>query len=259
MRPGSADRRALKRRAEEPMDVFGRRGAGAGGGWAVCAPNAIRNLQRRSTPRSQPLRTSGADGMEVNPKDRQSRTHHSSAAASSDEPVDDRLAVIFAALPSIVVLASEEGTIRHVNHLPPKVLERVVGRSLFEFLPEDQVPTVRRALERALATGEAVSYEVCLHKNLRQTGPLAWYVTDLAPFEVDGEQRGVILVSREITAEREARLAYKRLAEAVECTSDSVIVMDPDGRIRYTNPAFTRISGYGPGGGGGANSLVPRH
>ena len=168
------------------------------------------------------------------------------ASRASNSPIGPETTHILDRLPSYVILTDEDGHILYMNHLEPRALPKIAGRSMFEFLPEDQVETVRRALEKALRIGAPVTYEACLHKNLRKSGELAWFVTDLAPFDLPGGRRGAILVSREITAEREARQAYKRLAEAVECSGDSVLVLDPDGRIRYANPAFSTITGYGP-------------
>jgi len=37
-----------------------------------------------------------------------------------------------------------------------------------------------------------------------------------------------------------------RLAQVARATANSVILMDPDGRITWVNEAFTRITGYTP-------------
>jgi two-component system cell cycle sensor histidine kinase/response regulator CckA len=52
------------------------------------------------------------------------------------------------------------------------------------------------------------------------------------------------VIGREETR-RAAEAERDRLAAVVEQAGESVVIADQDGRIVYTNPAFTRITGYG--------------
>jgi PAS domain S-box-containing protein len=51
-------------------------------------------------------------------------------------------------------------------------------------------------------------------------------------------------LERQITERRQVEEARMRITTAMEQTSDGVIIMDPDGTIRYTNAAMEKISGY---------------
>ena len=63
-------------------------------------------------------------------------------------------------------------------------------------------------------------------------------------FKADGSRKGLVVLGREITAEKEARDEQRRLAGAVEQSGESIFVTDPKGLIQYVNPAFERMSGY---------------
>jgi PAS domain S-box-containing protein len=55
---------------------------------------------------------------------------------------------------------------------------------------------------------------------------------------------GMIGVRRDITHRIEMEQEMKRLAVAVEQSTESILITDVDGRIRYVNAAFERVSGY---------------
>lgn len=50
--------------------------------------------------------------------------------------------------------------------------------------------------------------------------------------------------AREITERRRVHDDLERLNQAIESTSDVVVVTDTDGQIQYVNPAFERVTGY---------------
>jgi PAS domain S-box-containing protein len=50
-------------------------------------------------------------------------------------------------------------------------------------------------------------------------------------------------VSADIVERRRAKLELTRLAAAIECANDAVMVSDADGRAVYVNPAFERLTG----------------
>jgi|GEM_PF-903375 len=52
------------------------------------------------------------------------------------------------------------------------------------------------------------------------------------------------LICRDISVQLGTELERDRLVKAVNQTRDSVIITDAEGTITYTNPAFTRLTGY---------------
>jgi len=55
---------------------------------------------------------------------------------------------------------------------------------------------------------------------------------------------GVVVNARDVTQRRDAELGMARLVQAVEQTSEAIVVTDASGIIEYVNPAFEQITGY---------------
>jgi two-component system, cell cycle sensor histidine kinase and response regulator CckA len=59
----------------------------------------------------------------------------------------------------------------------------------------------------------------------------------------DGRTQAVV---RDITRRKAAEAERDRLASVIEQVGESIVLTDPDGRVIYANPAFTRLHGYEP-------------
>jgi len=55
---------------------------------------------------------------------------------------------------------------------------------------------------------------------------------------------GVVGSARDVTAEKKIALEKRILSQAIEQTTESIIITNKNGAIEYVNPAFTKISGY---------------
>jgi PAS domain S-box-containing protein len=53
-------------------------------------------------------------------------------------------------------------------------------------------------------------------------------------------------IVRDISGRRQMELSLRRLSEAVQHTSSTVVITDPEGKIEYVNPRFTATTGYSP-------------
>lgn len=54
----------------------------------------------------------------------------------------------------------------------------------------------------------------------------------------------IVVVGRDVTAQRLARTEMQKLSRAVEQTADTVMITDLQGVTEYTNPAFEAVTGY---------------
>jgi len=54
-------------------------------------------------------------------------------------------------------------------------------------------------------------------------------------------------LERDIAAHQQLEAAHARLAQAVDQAAEGIALTDPGGRLEYLNPAFQRITGFGPG------------
>lgn len=61
---------------------------------------------------------------------------------------------------------------------------------------------------------------------------------------VDGRHAGDVIALRDVTDEHRARQELKRLSLAVQYAASAILITDPQGRIEYVNPTFTRMTGY---------------
>ncbi len=55
---------------------------------------------------------------------------------------------------------------------------------------------------------------------------------------------GVLGVTRDISARKQAEADRERLMSAIEQTSESLLIVDTNGNIQYQNPAYERTTGY---------------
>lgn len=77
-----------------------------------------------------------------------------------------------------------------------------------------------------------------------------WYHLSVRPYvTLDGRIDGTVIAARDIDAEKKASasvVAARKFAEdIVETTRESLVVLDPDLRVRSANPAFQRAFGLG--------------
>lgn len=70
------------------------------------------------------------------------------------------------------------------------------------------------------------------------------YVTDAPLMDPHGRLNGIIEVSNDITARKQAEETLQKLSAAIEQTIDTVAITDRNGLIEYVNPAFEQVTGY---------------
>lgn len=63
-------------------------------------------------------------------------------------------------------------------------------------------------------------------------------------FDDEGKVIGVVGSARDVTAAKEAEKQLRKLSQAVEQSSSSVIITNLEGTIEYANSTFTKITGY---------------
>ncbi len=119
----------------------------------------------------------------------------------------------------------------------------VIGKPLAEFYsPESRARLLDGGGYARALTGEYVMGErqlVTRDGRLIQTLLYTMPETDYS-----GQVVGTRAMFVDITAERKAEEAQRRLATAIEQAAEAVIITDPDGIIQYVNPAQEIQSGY---------------
>ena len=142
---------------------------------------------------------------------------------------EQRWRVLAENLPDFVVLCDRNGLMQSVNRIFPDLeMDRVVGRSVYDFLDPEMVDEYRRTFEAAIASNETKRIEV------RGQGPekkMVWYETQLVPIAEKGVVQTVLVVSRDVTERRQmlASLAEKERLASVGMLAASVAheIMNP--------------------------------
>jgi len=123
--------------------------------------------------------------------------------------------------------------------------EEVLGKHDAELFGEGEAAQIVPVDHRLLATREPVTYERVVDtgngSRLHLTSKYPYYAHD-------GELAGLIGVSRDVTARRQAERALAdseaRYRIVAETASDAIITVDEESRIRYANGAAEKIFGY---------------
>jgi diguanylate cyclase (GGDEF)-like protein/PAS domain S-box-containing protein len=137
-----------------------------------------------------------------------------------------------------------EGCITYCN----PVLERisgykpaeVVGSSFASFVHPEDLPGLRRSMERTLA-GAVEPHEFRVKD---RQGKILYVRTSSRLFFQGGKPVGISGVMTDITALREREKRLRQLSRAVEENPCSIIITDAEGQIEYVNPKFTAVTGY---------------
>ena len=145
-----------------------------------------------------------------------------------------------------------EGRVQYVNPararllgLPPK---DIIGKTLWELPGPNQVEERKIAdqqFKKILKDPKEYRIE---YQTLTSQG-LHWVETREVPeFTPDGSLKSVVVITRDITARKQAEKALQQTKEywqsLVENTSDLVTIIDVNGAITYQNKAVERVLGY---------------
>ncbi|GAB4257653.1 MAG: PAS domain-containing hybrid sensor histidine kinase/response regulator [Deferrisomatales bacterium] len=120
--------------------------------------------------------------------------------------------------------------------------EEILGRPLAAFYTEaSRVALDAGGYQRALEGAFSEEERDLLAKDGR-TVPTLLRARPLG--EAEEGPAGTLAVYADLTAHKRAESERDRLAAAVEQAGEIVVLTDPEGRIVYVNPAFTRATGY---------------
>ena len=130
---------------------------------------------------------------------------------------------------------------QEVARLTGYTANELLGRSVLSVVHPDDLAMVRANLESRVRGGHPPPrYEFRI---VDKTGMMRWIDFTAAACLFRGEM-AVLCTAYEVTERKAAEVERARLAAAIEQSGEAVVLTDPDGTIRYVNPAFTRITGY---------------
>ncbi len=122
---------------------------------------------------------------------------------------------------------------------------KLVGQSLRRFLSAEALSKVVRQSEPR-AGGAATSYELEITRPSGESRRIL--VTASPQTDETGRTTGTFGVFRDMTESRRAeeslRESESRMRSITDSAQDAILMMDPEGRVSYWNPAAERILGY---------------
>lgn len=122
---------------------------------------------------------------------------------------------ILSNVPDMVMTVDREGKILYINHtVPGFTIEKVIGTTVYNYVPSGYHENEKQALERVFRTGEMVDFEIA---GAGPDGSAAWYQSHLAPIKgPTGSVDAVTLVTSDITKRKISEDEIAKLKAEVE-------------------------------------------
>ena len=148
-------------------------------------------------------------------------------------------------VPDIISTLDLDYHLQFINRLPPNLglkPEDLVGKSVFDFLPEEHHPRIKEACAKVIGTGEPATYEV--------QGLISgyWYASCIGPIQQDGELVGFVMASTNITDRKQAEIelqhSEERFRRAVLNAPLPIMIHAEDGEVLQISRAWTELTGY---------------
>ncbi len=161
-----------------------------------------------------------------------------------DRSLEERLRVLFAAVPDLVLRIRGDGTFldfspstEFTTYVPP---DRFLNRKIHEIMPADAAETILASLQRTLSmrSRETVEYQ------LRESSGTRHYEARMVAVGQDD----VVAIVRDITRAKEAEAelvaSERRYRELVEDSQGLICTHDLEGNLTAVNPAAAASVGY---------------
>jgi len=155
-----------------------------------------------------------------------------------------------------VVVIDEEGRAlyqspsaeRILGYKPEELIGKGIDKNAFELVHPDDIERITREFESLLSNpgGTSSSEARYLHKDG------SWRILQGSAKNLldDPSVNGVVANYRDVTerrlAEEELRQQERYFRSLIEGSMDVVLVINPDGTIRYESPSIERVTGYTP-------------
>ncbi|MDH4129508.1 MAG: PAS domain S-box protein [Spirochaetota bacterium] len=122
------------------------------------------------------------------------------------------------------------------------VPEELIGKSVFDFVPPDQIEKVKKALNQ-LATGTTNNLIITEYEIIQPDGKSIFKEVSFTTINYKGKL-SFLSIGRNITERKRMEYDLLKLSLAVENSPSSIIITDKKGNIEYVNPTFTKKTGY---------------
>jgi PAS domain S-box-containing protein len=137
-------------------------------------------------------------------------------------------------------ILSNLGDARAMGVDDPEIL---VGKTDYDFYPPEQATQFQADNQAVMQSGQPlINREERVGADDHDSH---WVLTTKVPLrDRQGDIIGLVGVSRDITARKQADEQIRQLSRAVEASPVSIVITDTRGSIQYVNPKFTEVTGY---------------
>jgi diguanylate cyclase (GGDEF)-like protein/PAS domain S-box-containing protein len=155
----------------------------------------------------------------------------------------------------VIAVLDDEGSLRFINQTverflgyPPRQLLGWDVEELMRLIHPADLPTAREALNKVLKKpGKLVRTELRVR---HAAGVWLWMEAAFQNLLQEDSVRGIVVNVRDISerkrAEATLRESEERFRALVQCASDLIAVLEPDGEVRYLSPGVKRVLGCEP-------------
>ena len=156
------------------------------------------------------------------------------------------LRTVFDTVPYNIYLKDGEGRYQMINQtfadFHGMSIDQILGHTAADLHRHEDALPLQQADREVLETGERVTLEAhCTRMGERDV----WQHHTKVPFlDAQGRPVGVVGIAKDITNQRESDERRVMLEAAVTQTSESIIITDSEGHIRFANPVFEKDTGY---------------
>jgi PAS domain S-box-containing protein len=156
-----------------------------------------------------------------------------------------------------IIEANRSGKITYINHLFPALTrEQVLKSTIFDFVPPNQVSTVKDALERVYERGEATKYE---SHGPGPDGKSRVYEVNVSPIYAEDKVISAVFLARDISERKEMQekleefgalcdmelnSTKKYLEQLISRLPLALVAWDKDCKIKTWNPKATQMFGF---------------
>jgi len=156
-----------------------------------------------------------------------------------------------------ILEANRSGKITYINHLMPSITrEQVLKSTVFDFVPPNQVSTVKKALKGVFEHGAATKYE---SHGPGPNGEERIYEVSVSPIYAEDTVISAVFLARDITERKEMEKKLeefgalcdielnntkKYLEQLISRLPLALIAWDKDCKIKTWNPKATQMFGF---------------
>ncbi len=151
---------------------------------------------------------------------------------------------------SVILRWDTEGRILFMNDFGLELFgftaEELIGEPIVgSIVPTSEVVEKNVRIMIDEIASDPASFEDDETENQRKNGDRIWMAWRNTPIlNDDGSLREILTIGIDITERKRAEDQIRKLSQAVEQSSSSVVITDLAGDIEYANPKFTEVTGY---------------